>query len=145
MYLSRINKLFRQKIHLIIILIFIICIFNGKNFLSNFFDDILINKRFNCKNIDLSIVVNFHNLTKDKHTLFYKVMKKYNISRIFYFIFSQEKSLNPNINSLIENSSVKVVQSNFPDSFYLQLVLSLYGKNSPEYILYIEGDDIIFH
>lgn len=72
-------------------------------------------------------------------------MKKYNISRIFYFIISQQNYLNPNINSLIQNSSVKIVQSNFPDSFYLPLVVSLYGKTTPEYVLYIEGDDLIFY
>ena len=38
---------------------------------------------------------------------------------------------------------MKLIQSNFPDSIYLPLVLSLFDKNNPDFVLYIEGEDVI--
>ena len=83
------------------------------------------------------------NLTKSKHTLFYEVMSKFNTKRNFYFIQTIGKLLNENLNKLVEHSSVKIVQSNFPDSIFLPLVVSLYGNVIPEYVLFIEGEDLI--
>ena len=70
-------------------------------------------------------------------------MNKYNTKKKFYFVKTKEQYLIPNLYSLIENCSIKIIQSNFPDSIYLPLVVSLYGENIPEFILFIEGDDII--
>lgn len=70
-------------------------------------------------------------------------MKKFNSKRNFYFIKTIGKSLNKNINKLVENISVKIVQSNFPDSIFLPLIISLYGTTTPEYILFIEDEDLI--
>ena len=83
------------------------------------------------------------NLTKNKHILFYEVMRKYNSTRNFYFIKTIGNTLNQNLNNLVENSSVKIVQSNFPDSIFLPLVLSLFGNTAPELVLFIEGEDLM--
>ena len=92
---------------------------------------------------EISIIVNMKNLTKEKHILFYEVMRKLNTTRNFYFIKALGNPLNENLNNLVENSSVKIVQSNFPDSIFLPLVVSLYGNTVPELVLFIEGEDII--
>ena len=92
---------------------------------------------------DISIVVNFYNLTKKKHILLNKTLSKYNSDKKFYFVKTKEKSLDPNLCSIIGNDSVRIIQSNFPDSFYLPLVISLYGDNMPNFVLYIEADDIV--
>ena len=81
-------------------------------------------------------------LTIDKHTLFYDIMQKFNTTRNYYFIKNYNKSLNENLTELIGNSTVKLVQSNFPDSIYLPLVVSIYGTTIPEYVLFIEGDEL---
>ena len=91
----------------------------------------------------LSIIVNMKHLTKDKHISFYEVMKKLNSTRNYYFIKNVGRPLNENLNELVENDTVKIVQSNFPDSIYLPLVVSLYGNNIPELVLFIEGEDIL--
>ena len=91
----------------------------------------------------LSIVVIMKNLTEQKHNFFYKLMKALFSSRNFYFIKTIGKELNPNYHNLVKNSSVKIVLSNFPDSIFLPLVLSLFGNNIPELIFLIEEDDLI--
>ena len=101
------------------------------------------NKNSGNKYDDISIVVNFHNITKNKHILFNKIMSKFNTNKKYYFVKTKEKYLDPNLCSIIENSLIKIIQSNFPDSFYLPLVVSLYGDNITEFVLFIEGDDII--
>ena len=92
---------------------------------------------------EISIIVNMKNLNKNKHFLFYEIMQKLNSTRNFYFIKTLIKSLNENLNKFVENSSVKIVQSNFPDSIFLPLVLSLYGENVPKLILFIEGEELM--
>jgi hypothetical protein len=82
------------------------------------------------------------NLNKNKHILFYEVMKQFNSTRNFYFIKTSRKSLKKNLNKFVENSSVKIVQSNFPDSIFLPLVVSLYGNIVPELVLFIEGEEL---
>ena len=69
-------------------------------------------------------------------------MKKFNITRNYYFIKIDEKYWSGNLTELIGNSKVKIVQSNFPDSIFLPLVVSLYGTTNPEYALFIEGDEL---
>ena len=43
----------------------------------------------------------------------------------------------------IKNTSFKIVQSNFPDSVFLPLIVSLYGNDIHELVFIIEGNDII--
>ena len=95
------------------------------------------------ENDKISIVVNMKNLTKNKHILFSEIMNKFNSKRNFYFIKTLGKPLNENLNKLVENSFVKIVQSNFPDSIFLPLVVSLYGNTVPELVLFIEGDELM--
>ena len=70
-------------------------------------------------------------------------MRSLKSTRNFYFMKTLGKSLNDNLNKLVENSSVKIVLSNFPDSIYLPLVVSLYGNTIPEFVLFIEEDDLL--
>ena len=37
---------------------------------------------------------------------------------------------------------LKIIQSNFPDSFYLPLVVSLFGPDIPKLVLFIDGEDL---
>lgn len=62
---------------------------------------------------------------------------------IIYFIKTLGKPLNEKLNKIVEISIVKIVQSNFPDSIFLPLVVLLYGKTVPELILFIEGEELI--
>ena len=131
------------KIYIIIILLLLIFIFfNSNNKFRNIINYEYLNQTLNM-NDEISIVVNMKNLTKSMHTLFYEVMRKFNSKRNFYFIQTIGKPLNENLNKLVEHSSVKIVQSNFPDSIFLPLVVSLYGNVIPEYVLFIEGEDLI--
>ena len=140
------NNLEKNKLYLIIILLFIFILFD----LSLFFKDINnyyhFNKSLKLKDEEtgqISIVVNMKNLTKDKHIFFNEVMKTLNSTRNFYFIKTVGKPLNENLYRLVENCSVKIVQSNFPDSIFLPFVVSLYGNIVPKFVLFIEGDDLI--
>lgn len=103
----------------------------------------IINPILKIEKKEISIVVNMKNLTKNKHILFYEVMKKFNSTRNFYFIKTFGNPLNENLNNLVENSTVKIVQSNFPDSIFLPFVVSLYGNTIPELVLFIEGEDLM--
>ena len=93
----------------------------------------------------ISIIINIKNLTKEKHEYFNNIFMKLNSTRNFYFIQTVGQYLNENLNVLIENSTIKLVQSNFPDSIFLPLIVSLYGESNPEYILFIEGDDLYYN
>jgi hypothetical protein len=134
-----------NKINLLIILsLTFVLFFLYKHEISfkNIFKDEGINQNDNNDNNVLSIIVYFQNLTKNKNNFFNGIIQKLNSTRNFYFINTQEKFLNPKIISLIENKTIKIVQSNFPDSFYLPFVVSLYGQSIPEFVLFIEEKDI---
>ena len=134
----------RTKLYLILILLLIFFYFKfNKIFKNNFYNDENFNKIPKIKNDEISIVINMKNLTKNKHILFYEVMRKFNSTRNYYFIKTLGKPLNEKLNKIVENSTVKIVQSNFPDSIFLPLVVSLYGKTVPELILFIEGEELI--
>ena len=91
----------------------------------------------------LSVVINMKYFNKDRHQFFFNLIKGLNSTRNYYFIKTIEKTLNETINELVENNTVKIVQSNFPDSIFLPLAVSLYGNNIPEFIFFIESQDII--
>ena len=92
---------------------------------------------------NIGIVVNMKNLTKENHEFFKQIFEKLNSTRNVYFIKTVGQQLNSSLNDIVENSSVKIVQSNFPDSLFLPLVISLYGNTIPEFILFIEAEDLI--
>ena len=69
-------------------------------------------------------------------------MKELNSSRNFYFIKTLGNPLIENLNEIVQNSTIKMVQSNFPDSIFLPLVVSLFGNNIPDIVLFIEGEDL---
>ena len=81
-------------------------------------------------------------LTKEKHLYFNNILMKLNSTRNFYFIQSIGQQLNDTLSELLGNSTIKLVQSNFPDSIFLPLIVSLYGETVPEFVLFIEGDDL---
>ena len=91
----------------------------------------------------LSIVINLKNITKEKHIFYYDIMKKINSSRNYYYIKTFNSSLKNNLNESVENNTVKIVQSNFPDSIYLPFIISLFGNNIPELVLFIEDEDLM--
>ena len=124
--------IFKTQICLIIFLFFIIILIKRKNYL------------FTSLNNDegLSIVINLKNFTKEIHYFYLDFIKKLNTTRNFYFIKSGTSFIN-NINQLVDRNTIKIVQSNFPDSLFLPLIVSLYGNTSPCNILYIEGDDLL--
>ena len=126
------------KFYLIILLLLIFIYFNKIKIFKGFFNGIL-----KVKDNEISIIVNMENLTKNKHNLFYEVMRKFNTTRNFYFIKTLGKPLNETLYMLVENTSVKIVQSNFPDSIFLPLIVSLYGNSVPELVLFIEGEELM--
>ena len=83
---------------------------------------------------EINIVVNFKDLSNNKHRMFYEIIRKVNSSRNFYFIKSNNTNLNPYIDPQIKNSSVKIIKSNFPDTIFLPLIISLFGKTIPKYV-----------
>ena len=91
---------------------------------------------------EMSIIINMKNLTEGKHKFFHEIMKDLNSTRNFYFINTNGKSLIENLNKIVENETVKIVQSNFPDSIFLPLVVSLYGNSIPKLVLFIEGEEL---
>ena len=70
-------------------------------------------------------------------------MTKLNSKRNYYFIKNLGMEFNENPYEFVEDETVKIIQSNFPDSIFLPLIASLYGNNIPELVLFIEGDDLI--
>ena len=140
-FLNKINK-YKSKLYSIIILLIIYIFFK-----ASLFKDIYNNENFNpipkWKDDEITIIINMKNLTEKKHALFYEIMKNLNSQRKFYFIKTLGNNLNENLNKLVKNSHIKIVQSNFPDSIFLPLVVSLYGNTPPEFVLFIEGDELI--
>ena len=136
------KKFTTSKLCLIIILLLIFICFNGTSLFKNIYKDENIREIIKRKD-EISIIFNMKILTKSKHILFYKIIKRFNTTRSFYFIKSIGKPLNENASKLIEKSSVKIVQSNFPDSIFLPLVVSLYGNTIPELVLFIEGEELM--
>jgi hypothetical protein len=138
------KKYKKYRIYIIVILIFILILFNvGINFQYFFFNELnqIISES---KENEISFVVNFDNLTKMKHFFFYEIMKKLNLTRNYYFIKTLGKALNEKLYKLVENTNIKIIQSNFPDTIFLPLVVSLYGINFPKYVLFIEGEDLLY-
>ena len=129
--------------YLIIILLLIFIFLNERKIFKDIYNNMFFSPILKVKDDEISIVVNMKNLTINKHNLFYEVMTKLNSTRNFYFIKTIGKPLNKFLNLLVENSSVKIVQSNFPDSIFLPLVLSLYGNTVPELVLFIEGEELM--
>ena len=137
-------KRIKIKIYLIIILLLILIFkyYKISSPFEDFYNDMSYYQILNLKDDELSIVVNMKNLTNNKHIFFYELMKKLNTTRNFYFIKTIGKPLNGNLSKLIGNNSVNIVQSNFPDSIFMPLVVSLYGSTIPELVLFIEGEDL---
>ena len=101
-----------------------------------------INEILNLVGKEVSVIINMKNLTEEKHFLFYKLMKELKSSRNYYFIKTLGMPLIENLTKIVENSTVKIIQSNFPDSIFLPFVVSLFGTEIPELVLFIEGNDI---
>ena len=118
------NKHINHKFNFIIILILIYIFFNEIRF-EELYDYDFLNSINSMKSGEISIIINMRNLTEDKFIIFSKIMDQLNSTRKFIFIKTEETFLDDNINYLIKNSSIKVVQSNFPDSIFLPLVISM--------------------
>ena len=125
-------KLFYIIIILILLIILIFKFYETNSHSKNIYNDDNIN-----------IVINMKNLTRENHVFYNKLFEQLNSTRNHYFIKMLEQQLNVHLNDMVENSTVKIVQSNFPDSIFLPLVLSLYGDTVPEFVLFIEGEDLI--
>ena len=127
-------KLFlKNRICLIILLYLFVLLLKRKNYLYTSINN----------DSYMSIVINIKNLSKEIHTFYIDFIKKMNTTRNFYFIKSNKKSFIDNLDFFIDNKTVKIVESNFPDSIFLPLVLSLYGNSIPDFILFIEGEDLM--
>jgi hypothetical protein len=137
------NQFKRPQLYLIIILLLTLISFKIRILYKDAYNDELFNQILKMEDDKISIVINFKNLTKNKHILFYEFMKKLNSTRNFYFIKTLGKPLDENLNNIVKNSFVKIVQSNFPDSIFLPLIISLYGNTIPELVLFIEGDELM--
>ena len=125
------EKHLKNKINLI--LSSLIIIFTTKSFLKIFYE---YEKR------SLTLIINMKNLTEEKHLFFNKIINEINSTRNYYFIKTNEKPLIKNLNKIVGDSNIKIIQSNFPDSIYLPLVVSLFDKSIPDLILFIEGEDL---
>ena len=101
--------LLNKKIFFILILyiLFFLIINEGNIYKNNYNDG------------NLSIVINIKNLSENIHLFYYDIIKELNTTRSFYFIKTSRKSLLDNLNELIKDKSIKIVQSNFPDSIFL--------------------------
>ena len=129
---------FRRK--LIIIIIFLLYFI----IIKVIYNEEYFNPILKFKYDEISIIVNMKKLTKNKHFFFYNIMRQLNSTRNFYFIKTLGKTLNDNLNNLVGNSSIKIVQSNFPDSIFLPLVVSLFGDTIPKFVLFIDGEELMF-
>ena len=125
-------NLVKKKISIITILLYLFLLLKFDNKFPILYND---NK--------ISIIINMKTLTKEKHLYFNNILMELNSTRNFYFIQSIGQQLDDNLSELVENSTIKLVQSNFPDSIFLPLIVSLYGESNPEFILFIEGDDFL--
>ena len=129
------NELKKKKFFVILTLIFLLFLF------PPYVPSNIANQN-GCSKKDVSIVINMKNLNQERHIFYSKIIKDINASVNYYFIKTFGKSLYENKFEFVENNTVKIVQSNFPDSIFLPLVLSLFGKDIPEIILFIEGEDL---
>ena len=141
-YLNKKITFKKAKVFSIIIVLILFIFLNFNSTFKYIYNDKHSKKALKWKDNEISIVLNINNLTKKKHILYNNIMKKFNSTRSFYFI-KTKKYLNKNLNKFVENSLVKIVQSNFPDSIFLPLVVSLYGNTIPELVLFIEGDELL--
>ena len=130
-------KFKRLKFYLIIIILLIYIKFKDT------FNDEHCHEIPRIKEDEMSIIVSMKNMTKNKHILFLNVMRKLKTTRNYYFIKTFGNPLNDNLNKLVKDSPIKIVQSNFPDSMFLPLVVSLYGITIPELVLFIEGEELM--
>ena len=80
---------------LLIILLLIFLFLSKNNEYINIYDD------------KISIVINFNNLTKDKHLFFNEILKELNSKRNFYFIKTIDQPLSPNLSKIVENNLYK--------------------------------------
>ena len=93
---------------------------------------------------NLSVVINIKNFSNYKHLLFLDIIRNINSKNNYYFLkYANGIPLNEDSNYTFDESLIKIVVSNFPDSVFLPLSISLFGSNNPEIILFIEGEDII--
>ena len=120
----------KKRLKILIIILLILISFKFRNQFLFLYDD------------KISIIINMKSLTKEKHSYFNNILMELNSKRNFYFIQTIGQQLNDNLSEILENSTIKLVSSNFPDSIFLPLVVSLYGETVPEFILFIEGDDL---
>lgn len=125
-------KFIKRKITFILLFIFLLQEKHNK----------FLNFPYVAKKDDLSVIVVMKNLSEERHLLFYNIINKLKSLRNFYFIKSIGKTLNNNSSKIVENTTIKIVQSNFPDSFYLPLVISIFGNDIPKLVLLIDGEDI---
>ena len=121
----------KKRLKILIIILLILISFKFRNQFLFLYDD------------KISIIINMKSLTKEKHLYFNNILMKLNSTRNFYFIQSIGQKLNDTLSELLRNSTIKLVSSNFPDSIFLPLVVSLYGETVPEFVLFIEGDDLL--
>ena len=102
------NKFKRSQLYLIIIILLFFIYFKFYKLIKDtFYNDSYLNQILQKKDDEISIVVNMKNLTKNKHSLFYEVMKKFNSARKYYFIKTLGKPLNENLYKIVENRSKK--------------------------------------
>ena len=129
------------------LIIILLLIFIFSNLISIFIDVYNYDEPFNgildFKYDEISIVVNMKTLTPERHILFNKIIGNFNSTRTFYFIKNIGNPLNENLDKIVENSTIKIVQSNFPDSIFLPLVVSMYGNTAPKFVLFVEGEDLM--
>ena len=137
--MKRYNK---YKINFISIFLLIYIYYNEIQF-SELYDSNFLNSADNIENNDMSIIININNFTLNKFDLYSEIMNKLNSSRKFIFIKTKNKSLDENINYLVGNTSIKIIQSNFPDSIFLPFVISLFGNTNPKYVLFVDDEEVI--
>ena len=126
------QKFVKNKINVLLsLLIFILT----KKDMKNYF--------YTGETYSLTLIINMKNLTKEKSIFFKKIIKELNSTRNYYFVKTERKLLIENLNKFVENDSIKIVQSNFPDSIYLPLAVSIFGNDIPDIILFLEGEDLI--
>ena len=137
--MKRYNK---YKINFISIFLLIYIYYNEIQF-SELYDSNFLNSADNIENNDMSIIININNFTLNKFDLYSEIMNKLNSTRKFIFIKTKNKSLDENINYLVGNTSIKIIQSNFPDSIFLPFVISLFGNTNPKYVLFVDDEEVI--
>ena len=132
----------KYKKNFISIFLLIYIYYNEIQF-SELYDSNFLNSADNIENNDMSINININNFTRNKFYLYSEIMNKLNSTRKFIFIKTKNKSLDENINYLVGNTSIKIIQSNFPDSIFLPFVISLFGNTNPKYVLFIDDEEVI--